>query len=90
MLPGSKKLVSIPFTDLAIDFDDLWSNISPILRTHVDGLVRVPQQYLAPHCPSFGRLSFDALINRLTTCDTDPFPYLQYDQLRCRGRGTIS
>ena len=90
MQRGSKKLVSTPFADLAIDFDEPWSNISPILRTHVDGPVRMPQQYLAPHCASFGRPSSDALSNGLTTCNTDPFAYLQHDQLRCRGRGTIS
>lgn len=83
MLRGFKKLVSTPFTDLAIDSDELRSNISPILRTHVDGLVRVPQQYLAPHCPGFGRPSFGTLITGFTTCNTDSFAYVQHDQLRC-------
>jgi len=66
MLRVSRKLVSIQFTDLATDSDERCSNISPILRTHVDGLVRLPEQYLAPHCAGFGRPSSKALVNRLT------------------------
>ena len=89
MLRGSKKLVSIPSNSLAIDSDELNSNIPPILWTHVDGLVRVPQQYLASHCAGFGRPSFEALINRCITCNTDSLAYIQHDQLRCGGRGTI-
>lgn len=89
MLQGSKKLVSIPFINLAIDSDKLYSNIPPILWTHVDGLVRVPQQYPASHCAGFGTPSFEALINRRITCNTDSLAYIQHDQLRCGGRGTI-
>jgi len=83
MLQGSKKLVSIPFTDLTTDSDEPCSNVSPLLRTHVDGLIRVPQQYAAPHCAGFGRPFFEALINSLITCSTDSLAYLQRDQLRC-------
>jgi hypothetical protein len=61
MLQDSRKPASILLSDLTIDIDGLYSDISPILRTYIDGLVLVPQQYLTSHCAGFGRLSLEAL-----------------------------